>query len=44
MAEIELRLRKNPNDVSALLDRAQAYLTAGECELAAQDYSVVIKP
>ncbi len=43
MAEIELRLRKNPNDVSAQLDRAQAYLTAGECELAAQDYGVAIK-
>lgn len=43
MAEIELRLRKNANDVTALLDRAQAYLTAGECELAAQDYGLVIK-
>lgn len=43
MAAIESRLRKNPTDASALMDRALAYLTAGECELAVQDYSVVIK-
>lgn len=43
MTDIEARLRKNPSDVSALLDRAQAYLTAGECELAVQDYGAVIK-
>lgn len=43
MPVIEARLRKNANDVSALLDRAQAYLTAGECELAVQDYTAAIK-
>lgn len=43
MPVIEARLRKNPGDVSALLDRAQAYLTAGECELAVQDYTAAIK-
>lgn len=43
MPVIEARLRKNANDVSALMDRAQAYLTAGECELAVQDYTAAIK-
>jgi tetratricopeptide (TPR) repeat protein len=43
MIDIEERLRKNSTNTAALLDRAQAYLTAGECELAAQDYGVVIK-
>jgi tetratricopeptide (TPR) repeat protein len=43
MVDIEERLRKNPYNTAALLDRAQAYLTAGECELAVQDYGLVIK-
>ncbi|CAN5617434.1 hypothetical protein BH11CYA1_BH11CYA1_44190 [soil metagenome] len=43
MAQIEERLKKNPNDSGALCDRAQAFLTAGECELAVADYGSVIK-
>jgi len=43
MVEIEERLKRNPLDPAALCDRGQAYLTAGECELAVVDYSTALK-
>jgi tetratricopeptide (TPR) repeat protein len=39
MSEIEAHIKANPNDAAAYCDRAQANLTAGECETAIQDYS-----
>lgn len=43
MRELDARIAKNANDAYAYRERGQAYLSAGECDLAIADYNRCLK-